>query len=430
MFGLAKYRLIDLLRGTNVVSEFKKTIIEQKRNQKLLLDRQKQKLSNLLIFAKQNSYYQQYLNNFSNMQLVQVPVEVLKKIPISDKKTLTDNYSEIAKTKIESFEYAATGGSTGTPFKYLSSKHSISRVRAFNYFLWNKYVNFKFGDRILAVGGSSLGSNKGIKKRIYNFLQNKVFIPGDIINNQFVDKYVNKIIDGNFDIIYGYPSSIANIVRLLMNQGIVFEQKIKGVITTSEMLLINDKECIEEYFGCKILNIYGANDGGLISGSVHSDVFEYNGLDCFIEDVDFGLGLELVLTNLNSLVFPFIRYRVGDLGKLGSFKDNPFIIKSLQGRTRDFIINGNGVKFHGSLFNKIFLKNTSISRYQIIQAQDLSLTIVIETNDSQNLNDLEKIIKNKITTLLKDKLSISIHFNEKFEIQDNNKRKVIISYVD
>lgn len=428
-----KYFLIDVLRRTNVLKEYKKIRDENSSGFKHLQLLQKRKLITLLLNVKYNDFYKEYLKGINETLIQKEPENILNELPIIDKKIIRENFDKIKSKKLcYNYELQNTGGSTGEPFTFIISKFALSRIISYNFYFWNKYVNYKIGSKVLVIGGRSLGGSSGFKRNLYNFLQNKTFIEGDYIDNQILDKNII-IINKNYNhFIYGYPSGIDFYVKHLEKINKNYNNKmLKAVICTSEMLINETKERIENYFKVPVLNSYGARDGNLVASEINIDGvkgFHYNYQDCLVESlkIDDNLGEnELIITNLNCHLFPIIRYRVGDIGKVDMINNIPLII-SFKGRTRDIIYNTKGAYFHGSLFNKIFKDFPFITKYQLIQEKDFSINLIIATKELenyQNFNKKLKLLKEKILLLIDDnKINITFLINEKFIYNLNNSK--------
>ena len=185
-----------------------------------------------------------------------------------------------------------------------------------------------------------------------------------------------------------------------------------------------------------VYDLYGANDGGLISCEcVEHCGYHYDPLNCYVEEYTNEYGqIELLLTSLNSLSLPFIRYRVGDVATLGGFGScpcgNPFpMIHELQGRTRDIIKLKNGLAIHGSIFNKLLYPFQHVRRYRIIQADNYKVSVRLEIEDFEtwNASEWKNALEKKLCELLLD-TPFSIEELEPSSSKDM-KFKLIESYV-
>lgn len=137
---------------------------------------------------------------------------------------------------------------------------------------------------------------------------------------------------------------------------------LKYIELTGEMLFDNVREEIEEVFGCITANQYGCNEANSIAyecpyGNMHC--MEDNVFVEILDNDDKVLPDEkegnIVITTLNSHITPFIRYRIGDLGKI---KRNQVcqcgncspILTLTSGRISDFALMEDGSRVSSYVF--------------------------------------------------------------------------------
>ena len=435
---MVTYSLIDVLRGTNVVKEYNNITKEVAQGNDFLEHRRQEKLVKLFKDLSNHPFYKNQLNGFDQKTIASDPYKVLLSMPLTSKHEIAskpDWFTEIEPQHL--YEKSFTGGSTGTPFTYYLSKYSISRILGFNYFLWNHFLGYQLGDKILAVGGGTFGKNPSFKIKVYNYLQRKYFIPGDIINKHMIDEGFKLLFDTKYDFIYAFTSPLEFFVDEAIKRNIPFKRKIKGVITVSEMLSDKTLQKFRDYFKCEVLNCYGARDGGVMAAELKSldNGFYYNFHDCIVESkvVDEKLGKsELILTSLGNSSFPFVRYRVGDIGTVenynSSFKLPCPKITNLEGRTRDLVHTRHGGVVHGSAFNAILKSAKGISNYQIVQNADYNLEVRIHSIEN-NISNEE--ITDLVRSIVQDpEIKIQVMLNPEFVSANNQKHKIVVSYVN
>lgn len=425
-----RYRLLDFVRRTTIVEKRENYLhlIRDPDVHDIAISLQKERLISFLKRLKENAYYGQFLRVFSNAEIELQPYTVLKALPLADKATLTEHFSQIRNHRYPG-ETCYTGGSTGSPFHYFAGKSQLSSLIGFTLFLWTILGEYDWNDDTVVIGGVSVGDKKSLKKEAVHFLQRRRYISGGEIteeNCRELARLINKAHKPFF--LYGYPSSICQYIRLFQELMIPIKtDNIKIIFTTSEVLSDARKMIIERFFMKKVVNLYGARDGGISAGSVDNHTFIYNGIDCVAETVTIEGVNEIVLTNLDSDAFPFVRYRTGDIADVSIREEGyPFILTNLQGRTRDFIHLNSTHKIHGSQINKVF-KESSVVEYQIIQFEDYRCDIMVQT--SSTLSDEERT---KLSSRLK-KLLPGIPFEiivvDELTRGRNNKLRNIISKV-
>lgn len=425
-----RYLLLDIIRQTSIVKKrnFYLELINNPKVNELSLSLQKENLVSFIKRLRVNSYYKNYLIDVSDFEIEAAPYEVLKLFPLSDKAVMTEYYDEIRNVNFKG-ENCYTGGSTGSPFRYFAGKKQLSSLIGFTMFLWSFLADYDWNDNAIVVGGTSIGNKKSFKKSVLHFLQRRVFVSGGDVNMENAKKLaelINKSKEPAF--LYGYPSSICQYINLFESLNICVDiNKIKRIITTSETLTSERKTKLEGYFKKNVVNLYGARDGGISAGSLDNKEFIYNGIDCVAESVEINGVKELVLTNLDSDAFPFVRYRVGDIADLEIKREGyPFVLCNLQGRTRDLIYISPTQKIHGSHINKVF-KDTSVEEYQIIQQEDYSCEIRIQTKKNFSESELNSISER--FNRLFNGISFKIIVVDKLERGKNSKLRNIISKV-
>ena len=380
-----RFTLIDILRGTRTLRQYK-TFLHTAYTPESLKSSQKKKLGELLLYLNQsNPYYKRLLQSFAPSLMLLNPRQILARIPVIDKSVITENSAQLFQP-VPGRKYQAkqTGGSTGDPLRYYMDLEAISRSWAFILWCWHQYAGYSPGDPYLTVSGSSLGTlGTRFRTKVYHTLQNNYLIKGDLVSPDMrVDS--NKIRQARF--LYGYPSSI---VTLIETKPDIFRgHRLRAVFTTSEQLLPLVREFIEMQLGIPVYDMYGANDGGVISCECREHIgLHYDPLNCYIEEYrNEGDLAEMLLTSLNSFSFPFVRYRVGDVARLGDFGScscgSPFpMILKLSGRTRDLVRLADGRKVHGVKLNKFIFAYPEIRRYRVIQSKNFSITVQVEIDD-------------------------------------------------
>jgi phenylacetate-CoA ligase len=424
----AGIKVIDLIRGTNILDKYeylKSTAADS--NSHNVND----KLAQFLINIKNsNEYYKPLLSKFNNDEIFNSPLSVLKSLPIIDKKTIDKNYSSVfTPLKGKKVQKKKTGGSTGSPFYYYVDSDHLSWFWAYIYFFWNRFAEYTPGDPFITIAGNSLRTNnRRFIESVYHGLQNNYFLKGDIIEPSMYIDY-NKT--NKAKILYGYPSSIINIIKVKP----VFLKNVSNltaIFTTSEQLLPQTRIAIETALKLPVFDMYGANDGGILTCECQSKAgYHINTHNCFVETFNNEYGMsELLLTNLNSMSFPFVRYRVGDLGKIVNERCScglswPRVVE-LKGRTRDLIILPNGNTIHGSFFNSVFYKHPLIDAYKILQQKDRSIVIYLHIKTPDKFDEISESVLKEVkdslgeVSLSVEKLSEMNPTNEKFKLIESH----------
>ena len=203
-------------------------------------------------------------------------------------------------------------------------------------------------------------------------------------------EYVDRIHRARPAYLYGYVSVLEDLARYVIHRaGGLRDDFLRLVVTTSEVLSAPQRQIIREAFGVPVQNEYGCGEMGPIAyecpeGSLH--LFPTNQyveiLDNEDRPVAHGQPGHLVITDLTNQVMPLLRYRVGDLGRLGDPCPcgRPFpVLQEVYGREYDFVEAPDGRRFHGEFFMYAFedLRKThpEIGQFQVVQTGEARLSV-------------------------------------------------------
>jgi len=440
MLNKINFKIIDWYMKTSVVKLFKSCKIEQWYDRIKLEEIQLLKLKELLIHSFEKSEY--YNKLFKEYNFNPYKVENLfdiKILPILTKKNIRKNFNFFKSKDFKKYSprITRTSGSTGEPLSIYHSGLSHSYLRALNFLAWNQ-AGYELGDKYVTFSGGSLSKDSiELKHRVYSFLLNQIQIPSYHLNPNYFNNYIEKIKKERVKYIYGYASALYDLVKESKIKNLNFNF-IKGVFTTSDMLFKNQRELIEKFFGLKIIDIYGNPESGLISFECcEHNGYHYGMQNAYVEIVDEDGNLleegkvgRIIVTSLNNLCFPIIRYDTGDIGSIS--KENckcgrGYIkIKNLGGRSRDYIVLKDGRHIHGAFFNHLSSIYTAdwLDRYHIKQISLDKIIFQCLVNRKVNKDDLEKIKLEILKGLGKD-ISVEVEVVDYIPLTNMGKYKLI-----
>ena len=419
------FPIADHIMITKISYYYNQIRMLNKYSKKNLNNWQEEKLKNLINYAYQNTIY--YRNLFDKNRLAPKDIQKitdLRKIPILTKKDIRNNWDSLIseKQKKNSYKISSTGGSTGEPLKYLLDKNSWSYATA-NTIINRENIGLKFGEKYLSLGSSSLfiDKRKSLKHYIYYKLKNKYNFSGINMSDDNCKKIIDLIIKKKIKYIYGYASSIFLLSKYINKKQLKVD--INACLTTSEILLPKYKKAIENAFKCKILDEYGAFDGGITAFNNGEGFFRvgYNTvINIYKNNKNYGTA---IITDLLNYSMPFINYQIGDVFSVNKKNSsyNGQIIKAILGRTSDIIYLENGNILTGPAFTVLF-KDLPIEYYYIKKNGKNSIECYIKKLSTYN-DQHEKIIEGTIKKQMGEKSKLSIKYSNKIFLSKNGKRK-------
>lgn len=324
-----------------------------------------------------------------------------------------------------------TGGSTGTPFKYRISPRFNDMGFAILWRGWGR-GGYRLGDRLAVLAGGSLVQKvKNNKTKALEFALNLRKYSSYGVDERMFRDYFEDMRAWQVDYLQGYVSSIYEYAKFLEKNNL--KLKLKAIFTTSEMLLIGEREFIQKVFNCKVFNTYGLNDGGVSAfecslGSMHIDMER-----AYLEVVDDdGRSLidkvgRIVATSLINDATFFIRYDTGDLGRVSPDAckcGSPYpVLSELSGRKTDALHINN--KMIGSPVLTVLMSGINVNRYQFIQ-DGISLTVVLDVDQRQYSKFDEEFIRKSLFSQV-GKFDLVFKYGaENFEKTGNWKHRVVV----
>lgn len=150
----------------------------------------------------------------------------------------------------------------------------------------------------------------------------------------------------------------------------------------------HEKALLEDTFRCPATNIYSAREVGHIAAICPAGSFHINQENLIVESEqtengEDGAG-ELLVTNLDISPMPFLRYRMGDIGSVGSRRcacgRSHQVLSSLIGRTGEIFITKEGRMISPNFWCRVFMSDRfagQIHRFQVVYTKEKNLRILV-----------------------------------------------------
>jgi phenylacetate-CoA ligase len=181
-------------------------------------------------------------------------------------------------------------------------------------------------------------------------------------------------------LLFGYASSVHRFAQFVQDspyRGLTFD----AVFTGAELLLPAVRDYLSEAFQCQVFNHYGTNElGGMACECEAHTGLHISTENSYVEILKEGCPArpgevgDLIITNLNNLGMPFIRYSIGDGGAWYSGDECPCgrelpRLSSIDGRKADAFQTRDGrsiwTGFTGAAFR--CLAHPAIRQFQVVQ---------------------------------------------------------------
>lgn len=388
----------------------------------------KSKLRSLLLEISQNvPFYKSYFDSNKDKN-----PELLGDYPILTKKDICTNPDAFLNKRYsrENLLLKKTSGSTGIPLNVYKSQNDLFtqlkilwkfRKAEFNISPTSKYIVFYL----------SRYSFKNINQRFNYVNENTLAI--NIVNisaKEFLN--LSKII-GNFqpDFIMGTPTSVCDLIYAYNKYNCFPPSSIKYVELMSEYLFSSQYDMIKEVLRCPISNHYGCTEVLGIAqqknGSKDLTIFDEN---VFLENFED----KLLVTGLNSIAMPFVRYDIGDLGIINQKKKS---IELKAGRSNDLIFLDKINREHSATLCKIIdginSRVNQITRFKFYQKSFALFDVYLSIRDSSLQKTVVYNFEEEVSKYaMFNNCNWDIHFisfDEFYTLQEKNKFSYFVNEI-
>lgn len=347
---------------------------------------QESKLCVLVEHAYRNVPYYRSLFNEAGLSPENIQsLDDLPRIPVSTREALQseplDRRMDLALDRAQCREFR-TSGSSGKPLSIILTNNEV-RTRQMVHFRALLLAGFRWNDQLLQLGLPGR-RRAGLHERLGLFRSER--IQRDVP----IEKQYQRIREVNPSFLWAAPSKLqvmCDHTGRPMNEWM----QPRVVITSSEMLQAQLAQRIDDELGAERLNFYGCMETGRIAYecSAHRGL-HINTDQVIIECVRDGQPVPpgepglVVVTALNAFGSPFIRYELGDIGRLLAEPcscGSPFpLMGPPEGRTYELVILPSGRTITPFLINHWVNESSRGSHFRVIQHRPDHLEVLFVNN--------------------------------------------------
>lgn len=269
-----------------------------------------------------------------------------------------------------------TSGTTGSSFQFDTT---LDCQQAQFACFWRCYQqhDIKFG-----TWQAQFSSRNVVPKRLSNppfwridFFGKRYYMSAFHENDQNLGAYYSIIRKKRFKWISGYPSLMVLLAQWMNARGLKFDF-VESVTCGAENLYIHQSDAIERAFGVRPIQSYGQTENVAIFSEQPDGKILVDEDFSAVELLPTGEGADercVVGTCLFNYATPLIRYCTNDVVTLGSFTGARREIKTIDGRSEDYLFLPDGTKI-GKL-DHLFKDTVHFKEAQIYQRKDYSVVL-------------------------------------------------------
>lgn len=397
-----------------------------------LLDKQQNELHQIIRFASAHTDY--YAEKYADLVYPGKTVPPAEALPVLRKDEVLQHRDRmVARTlQLDQLRVGSTGGSTGKPLTFYYDRHKMELMRAgmCRSYMWS---GWRPGERILNFWGArqDIKSNAGIRKKYLDFIAAEKTIPAYQYTESQLADWAKSIGSYQPVLLQGYASIVAELARYIVDQDIPMPDTLKGVYSTAEVLYDWQRQLMEQAFGCKVFNQYGSREiPNMAVECRHGNQHVFTDM-VYMESVHENDEDKLLVTSLSNRVMPFIRYEIGDSGKLKAGEcscGSPFPMMEMGVcRSNDIIRTPAGQHIYPAYFIHLLDGLSGIRQYQFVQDSPDRIKLYVASTHELS-DEIIRELQGRVSTEVDEQMKLEVIQADEIPRTISGKHRFVISY--
>lgn len=397
------------------------------------------KLSRMLQHAASSCpYYTRLFDACRVDPRVDDPFAALKRLPLLDKATIIANSPDLTARGVRGARPISTGGSTGEPLTILVDRRreaydKAARMRT------HRWFGVQPGDKEVYLWGAPIANRRQDRLRsLRDLFMNDLLLSAFDLSPESTRVYLRRMASFDPTCLFGYPSSIARLCQFALDdRRRPTLPSLKSVFVTGEILDQQQRQSIEEFFGVPVADGYGGRDSGFCAHQCPQGQMHLTSEHIVMEIVDHdGTSLptgqtgEMVITNLDNLATPLIRYRTGDIGRLSDAScrcgRGLQVMGVIQGRRTDHLVASDGSLRHALSLIYVLRGLRGVRQFQVHQQRDRSIDLQLVADPSLGESTRARALSG-IRECLGESLNARLHVVDHIDVQPSGKFRHVYS---
>ncbi|MBN2589426.1 MAG: methyltransferase domain-containing protein [Sedimentisphaerales bacterium] len=369
------------------------------------------------------------LNDFDSL-------DYLRKLPTINKQTIIDNLSDICTKNINenNVDYVSTGGTSGIPLNFYINAGRSAIEYAYLISSWER-AGYKLGMPMAVLRGRIVRPDKNGLFHEYDPILKHHYYSSFHLTEENMARYLKHITTIGQCFLHVYPSSASTLAKFILRSGRHAPKNIRGIISESEIVYPEQRQMVEEVFGCRLFSCYGQSEKVVLAAECEkSDNYHIWPTYGYFELLDDegnpvttpGQRGEIVGTGFINTVMPFIRYRTGDLA---TYVDDHcsicgrehILISDIQGhRVQEVLIADDGSEISWTALNMHDDTFLNVRQFQFMQEKPGRAVLRIVPADGYLQYDTEKIQRN-LGNKLNGRVTFSIELVKEIPLSERGK---------
>ena len=409
----------------------KELLNNERMSRELLLQKQQRELTDIITFAANNTDF--YQHKYQQAMLHDLDDLALKNLPILRKEEVVQYRDAMVARGLDrgNLRLGHTGGSTGRPLAFYYDNHKTELMRAgmMRSYMWSGWLP---GEKILNFWGArqDIKGGGGFRKKVGDYIAAERTIGAYEYTQAQLHEWAKFIQSYKPVLLQGYASILAGLAGYIIEQRMRMPKSLKGVFSTAEVLYEWQREAIESAFSCKVFNQYGSREIPNIALQCRHGNFHVFTDMVYLESLNRQHEDRFLVTSLTNRVMPFIRYEIGDSGRLRAGDcpcGSPFPLMEMEFcRSNDIIVTPGGKRIYPSYFIHLLDGVKGINQYQFVQNELNRITLNIDAA-SGLAPGLQTSLQQRITNEIDKHMTLEINQVNEIKRTRSGKHRFVIN---
>lgn len=292
-----------------------------------LYEYQSQKLAALIKHAYETTPYYRRVFDLRGLKPSDIrAVEDLAKLPILTRNDLFDHGQDIRSRAFTETQVhkLLTGGTTGQQAVLYRDQESLN-IKLGMAWRHEKWVGAEPCDKIAYYWPAHIDfhHDESWKQRVKErYILRQMMNYAGAGSDESLGKVHRDSVAFNPRMIKAFPSALLRFTEYMKQHGLRYP-KIVGIMSTGEILYKKDKALFEDFFQCRVFDMYGSRETGNNGCECDHHTGRHIAMETSILEVaKDGIPLgpdqegEYLITDLTNFGFPLIRYQINDFGRI------------------------------------------------------------------------------------------------------------------
>ena len=402
-----------------------------------------EKTKHLLSYAYQHVPF--YRSRFDNLGALPEDIRApgdFEKFPLLTRRDLMANFDALLSDEytMRDVNISTTGGSSGVPAKVCHQK-SVPRA-AMGWRLLDWWGISPADDVAEIYRGMPGGWKNRLVQYLLSFPGRQIRLDATSFSDEDIKRFLDDFCKLRPKILHGYVGAVDSVAEYMLEHDIRVCAP-KAIWLTSAPITEVQKQRIEKAFGAPVCDQYGCCEIYWLAAEcpkreglhMFYDCRRFEFLDENAKNVPIGEYGDIVITDLENLAFPLIRYANGDrgrrLGQKCSCGCNLPLMDKVKGRVSETFHLPSGARLNGEYLTTLFDATPfAVKQFQVHQLQDASIVIRVVPNDKfRNLDDLLGDVRRRLAEIINDEVPVSIEYVDRIPLRLGKMKFIVSDYL-